>query len=61
MEDHYPEGGLGDAVAGELSSEGIKVTKLAIRELPHSGKPDELVAKYGIDSAAIVRAVKALL
>ena len=61
VEDHYPEGGLGDAVAGELSSEGIKVTKLAIRELPHSGKPDELVAKYGIDSTAIVRAVKSLV
>ena len=60
VEDHYPEGGLGDAVAGELSSDGIKVTKLAIRELPHSGKADELLAKYGIDSTAIVRAVKAL-
>src|SRR5581483_11269306 len=60
VEDHYPEGGLGDAVAGELSCEGIKVTKLAIRELPHSGKPEELVAKYGIDSAAIAKAVKSM-
>jgi transketolase len=60
VEDHYPEGGLGDAVAGELSSDGIKVTKLAIRELPHSGKAEELLVKYGIDSTAIVRAVKAL-
>lgn len=60
VEDHYPEGGLGDAVAGELSTDGIKVHKLAIRELPHSGKPEELLAKYGIDAAAIVRAVKAL-
>jgi transketolase len=60
VEDHYAEGGLGDAVAGELSVDGIKVTKLAVRELPHSGKPEELVAKYGIDAAAIVKAVKAL-
>jgi transketolase len=60
VEDHYPEGGLGDAVAGELSSEGIKVHKLAVRELPHSGKPEELLAKYGIDAAAIVKKVKAL-
>lgn len=60
VEDHYPEGGLGDAVAGELSAEGIKVHKLAVRELPHSGKPEELLAKYGIDSAAIVRKVKSL-
>jgi transketolase len=61
VEDHYPEGGLGDAVAGELSTEGIRVHKLAIRELPHSGKPDELLAKYGIDSAGIVKAVKGLI
>jgi transketolase len=60
VEDHYAEGGLGDAVAGELSVEGVKVHKLAVRELPHSGKPEELLAKYGIDSAAIVRTVKSL-
>jgi transketolase len=60
VEDHYAEGGIGDAVAGELSVEGIKVHKLAVRELPHSGKPEELLAKYGIDSAAIVRTVKSL-
>jgi transketolase len=60
VEDHYAEGGLGDAVAGELSSEGIRVHKLAVRELPHSGKPEELLAKYGIDASAIVRKVKSL-
>jgi transketolase len=61
VEDHAPEGGLGDAVAGELSTDGIKVHKLAIRELPHSGKPEELMAKYGIDAAAIVKAVKGMV
>ncbi len=61
VEDHYPEGGLGDAVAGELSEDGIKVHKLAIRELPHSGKPEELLAKYGIDAAGIVKMVKSLV
>ncbi len=61
VEDHYPEGGLGDAVAGELSVDGIRVHKLAIREMPHSGKPEELLAKYGIDSAAIVKQVKAII
>ena len=60
VEDHYAEGGIGDAVAGELSGDGIKVRKLAVRELPHSGKPEELLAKYGIDAAAIVKAVKSL-
>lgn len=61
VEDHYIEGGLGDAVAGELSADGIKVHKLAVKELPHSGKPDELMAKYGIDAAAICQKVKALI
>jgi transketolase len=61
VEDHYPEGGLGDAVASELSADGIKVHKLAVFELPHSGKPEELLANYGIDAAAIVRKVKALV
>jgi transketolase len=61
VEDHYPEGGLGDAVAGELSCDGIKVHKLAVFELPRSGKPEELLAKYGIDAAAIVKKVKGLV
>jgi transketolase len=60
VEDHYAEGGLGDAVAGELSCAGVKVHKLAVRELPRSGKPEELLARYGIDADAIVKAVKAL-
>jgi len=60
VEDHYPEGGLGDAVAGELSADGIKVHKLAVYELPRSGKSEELLAKYGIDAAAIVKKVKSL-
>ncbi len=61
VEDHYPEGGLGDTVAGELSPEGVKVCKMAVNELPRSGKTDELLAKYSIDSAAIVKQVKALI
>jgi transketolase len=61
VEDHYAEGGLGDAVAGELSADGVKVHKLAVRELPRSGKAEELLAKYGIDAAAIAQKVKALV
>ena len=60
VEDHYTEGGLGDAVAGELSADGIKVHKLAVTALPRSGKPEELLAHFGIDAAAIVKKVKAL-
>ncbi len=60
VEEHYAEGGLGDAVAGELSVDGVKVHKLAVRELPRSGKAEELLAKFGIDAAAIVKQVKSL-
>jgi transketolase len=60
VEDHYSEGGLGDAVAGELSVEGIKVHKLAVNGLPRSGKAEELLAHFGIDAAAIVKKVKSL-
>lgn len=60
VEDHFPEGGLGDAVAGELSADGVRVHKLAVFETPRSGKPEELLARYGIDAAAIVKKVKSL-
>ena len=60
VEDHFPEGGLGEAVAGELSAEGVRVYKLAVCGLPRSGKPEELLARFGIDAAAIVAKVKSL-
>jgi transketolase len=60
VEDHYTEGGLGDAVAGELSADGIKVHKLAVNGLPRSGKAGELLAHFGIDAASIVKKVKSL-
>jgi transketolase len=60
VEDHYSEGGLGDAVAGELSSEGIKVHKLAVVGIPRSGHAAELMSAFGIDAAAIVKKVKSL-
>ena len=41
--------------------DGIRVHKLAVFEEPRSGKPEELVAKYGIDAAAIVRKVQSLI
>ncbi len=60
VEDHYSEGGLGDAVAGELSVEGIRVHKLAVVGIPRSGKAEELLAHFGIDAAVIVKKVKSL-
>jgi transketolase len=60
VEDHYIEGGLGDAVAGELSVDGIKVHKLAVTSLPRSGKAAELLAHFGIDAASIAKKAKSL-
>jgi transketolase len=57
VEDHYPEGGLGEAVASELSGEGIIVRRVAVTSLPHSGKPEELMARYEIDAAGIIKHV----
>lgn len=61
VEDHYPEGGIGEAIAAALADTPIRVESLAVRELPRSGKPEELLAKYGIDHTAIVRKVEELL
>lgn len=61
VEDHYAHGGLGDAVLSAVGSEGVRVHKLAVREVPHSGKPDELLDRYGISARAIVEAAKQML
>lgn len=59
-EDHFEQGGLGTAVALVLPDK--KSWKhLCVRELPRSGKPEELLARYEIDAASIVKAVKSLL
>jgi transketolase len=60
VEDHWPEGGLGEAVLAALAAEGVscEFRHLAVRDMPHSGKPDELLAAFGIDAAAIVEAAR---
>jgi transketolase len=60
-EDHRIEGGLGDAVLEALAETGDltgRVIKLAVTDMPGSGSPEELRAWAGIDSDAIVRAVR---
>ena len=57
VEDHYPGGGIGDAVARAVADEGFAVTRLAVREIPRSGKPDELLDHYGISAKHIVACV----
>jgi transketolase len=62
-EDHWEEGGLGDAVLAALAEtdERPRVVKLAVREMPHSGKPDELLAWAGIDAEHIAEAARRLV
>ena len=62
-EDHWPEGGLGEAVLAALADldERPRVTVLAVREVPGSGKPAELLAGAGIDADAIAEAARALV
>jgi transketolase len=63
VEDHWAEGGLGEAVLAALadSDERPQVTLLAVRQLPHSGKPAELLAAAGIDAEAIAAAARKLV
>lgn len=61
VEDHYAHGGLGDAVLSAVGTEGIKVHKLAVRTIPHSGKPDELVDHFGIGVRSIVEAAQKII
>jgi transketolase len=62
VEDHYPEGGLGAAVMEALAAdmEPPRIVHLAVRGLPGSGKPAELMDKAEISPRHIVAAAKRL-
>jgi transketolase len=57
VEDHYPAGGIGDAVAAAVAPAGFTVRRLAVSEIPRSGTPEELLDHYGISARHIVDAV----
>jgi transketolase len=63
VEDHYHEGGIGEAVLAALADAGAlpaAVKRLAVDRVPHSGKPDELIDKFGISARHIAAAVESL-
>jgi transketolase len=62
-EDHWPEGGLAEAVLSAFadSDERPRVVHLAVRELPGSGTPAELLAAAGIDADHIAAAARELV
>ena len=64
VEDHWPEGGIGEAVLAALAGAGVKsvsLRHLAPRDMPGSGKPAELLHAAGIDADCIEKAVRGLL
>jgi Deoxyxylulose-5-phosphate synthase len=63
VEDHWPEGGLGEATLSALAGLGLplRVVKLAVPRISTSGTPTELLASAEIDADAIVSAVDSLL
>jgi transketolase len=60
VEDHYAAGGIGDAVAEAVAEAGLTVHRLAVREIPRSGKPEELLDRFGISAKHIVETVRAV-
>ncbi len=62
VEDHWPEGGLGEAVAGVLAEEPEcpLIVRLAVRDMPVSGEPGELMHAAGIDAATITETLREL-
>jgi transketolase len=63
VEDHWPEGGLGEAVLSAFADaeERPQVVVLAVRAMPSSGKPEELLAAAGIDAAHVAEAARQLV
>lgn len=59
VEDHYPEGGIGDAVAEVVCDKrDFIVKKQCVREVPRSGPPMVLLEKFGIGTNCIIKAVE---
>jgi transketolase len=63
VEDHWPEGGIGETVAGVLAeaAAGTPLVRLAVSKRPSSGPPEALLAAAGIDAASIVAAAERAL
>jgi transketolase len=61
VEDHWPEGGLGDAVLAACTSPVAKVVKMGVRGIPGSGTPAQMLDAAGISAKHIAEAVRAML
>ncbi len=61
VEDHYAEGGIGEAVRSALANSPVPIFSLSVKKKPKSGKPQELLDYEEISRGAIVKKVKGLL
>jgi len=64
VEDHYPSGGLGEAISSTITDHQLQITNfthLCVKKIPRSGTMEELLAYEEIDADAIYKAVKSLL
>jgi transketolase len=63
VEDHWPEGGIGETVAGVLAeaATGTPLTRLAVTGRPGSGPPKDLLAAAGIDAAHVAAAAESAI
>jgi transketolase len=61
VEDHFSEGGIGEAVRSAMEGLEVPLYSLAVRKIPKSGKPEELLDYEEISSSAIVKTIKELL
>jgi transketolase len=61
VEDHFPEGGMAEAVRSALIYETTPIHSLAVTKMPRSGSPAELLAFEEIDATAIVKKIKEIL
>lgn len=61
VEDHFAEGGLGEAVKSVLSDQSVPVYSLSVRKVPRSGKPNELLDFEEISKKAIIEKIRSLL
>uniref|UniRef100_A0A8C2G2A8 transketolase n=1 Tax=Cyprinus carpio TaxID=7962 RepID=A0A8C2G2A8_CYPCA len=62
VEDHYYEGGLGEAVCSAIVNEpSLTFQRLAVVHVPRSGKMSDLLKIYGIDRDSIAQVVRKML
>ena len=61
VEDHFAEGGVGEAVMNCLHNIAIPIYSLAVKKMPRSGKPEELLDYEEISKKAIIKKIKELI